>query len=594
MIRNSTVTLYKFIYGILITGLVYLGGCSGNNKYANDLKMMNSKFGNFKTLFIEELWKLYPVWATTVGYHKSDSLLNIPDDDFRKSELDFAKRTEDTLKTFKFNMLDASNKTDYRIIINFIDGVRFNSRELKPYQWDPSYYNLGDALFYIMDNHKVALEQRLRTISCRLAKIPAYFQAAKRNIRKPTREHTQLAIDQGDGMLSFFTSAFPDSLKKSKLNEAEVREFNRNANKAQKAIEGYLSWLRNMMANTDSTGFRSFRIGKELYNKKFLIDIDSRYSAAEIYQKAMERKGFLHVEMGELADRLWKKYLPTVVPQADTLKKIKMLIDTISTHHCKRNEFLQTIERQLPELVKFITTHHLIDLDSTKPLKVRVTPAYQAGVAGAGINAPGPYDSGAVTYYNVTPLDKYDSANAESYLREYNDYVLQILNIHEAIPGHYTQLIYANRSPSMIKSIFGNNAMIEGWACYGERMMIEQGYNDCPEMKLFYDKWNLREVCNYLLDYNIQCNNWTKEQGMDLLLREGFQTTAQAEEKWKRATLTQVQLACYFTGLTEIYELREETKQKSGAKFNLKKFHEDFLSYGSAPVKEIRQLMLQN
>jgi len=556
--------------------------------------MINQNFDQFKNQFVEDMWKVYPVWATSVGYHKYDSVLVIPTEASRNNELKFAQQTEDGLKTFKFDSLNANEKTDYRMIINFIDGTRFNINEFKSYQWDPSMYNVGDALFYIMDNKKAPLEERLKNLSQRLANVPAYFEAAKLNIKRPTREHTQLAIDQGNGSLYFFKSVFPDSLKKSKLSEAEVKQFSRHAALAQQAIEGYVKWLQDNVMSHDSTYFRSFRIGKELYDKKFLIDIDSRWTADEIYQKALDRKNFLHKDMDKLTDQLWSKYLPTVKAPDDTLVKIKMLIDTISANHCGRDEFMETIEKQLPELTTFINTNHIIDLDSTKPLKVRKTPEYMAGVAGAGINAPGPYDKDAATYYNVTPLTAYTPEQAESYLREYNHYVLQILNIHEAIPGHYTQLIYANRSPSIIKALFGNNAMIEGWACYVERMMIEQGYNASPEMQLFYDKWNLRETCNFLLDHNIQCNNWTKDQVMDLLVKEAFQQQAESEEKWKRATLSQVQLACYFTGVTEIYDLREELKQKLGTKFDLKKFHEDFLSYGSAPVKEIRVLMLQS
>ena len=135
--------------------------------------------------------------------------------------------------------------------------------------------------------------------------------------------------------------------------------------------------------------------------------------------------------------------------------------------------------------------------------------------------------------------------------------------------------------------------MVEGWACYVERMMMEEGYNTSPEMQLFYDKWNLREACNFILDYNVHCSKWSEEQAMDLLVKEAFQQTAEAKEKWKRVSLTQVQLTSYFTGLTEIYELREEAKKKQGAQFNLKKFHEQFLSYGSAPVKEIREMMVR-
>lgn len=277
----------------------------------------------------------------------------------------------------------------------------------------------------------------------------------------------------------------------------------------------------------------------------------------------------------------------------DTLVAIRAMIDKLSEKHCNRDSFMVTIERQLPELVQFINDKKLITLDPTKPLKVRKTPEYMAGVAGASINSPGPYDKDGNTYYNVTPLTNYTPEKAESYLREYNDYVLQILNIHEAIPGHYVQLIYANRTPSKIKAVFGNGAMIEGWACYVERMMIEAGYHQSPEMQLFYDKWNLREACNFLLDYNVQANGWSEKQVLDLLVNEGFQQSAEASEKYKRATLSQVQLASYFSGQTEILELRDEMKKKLGAQFDLKAFHEQFLSYGSAPVKEIRALMVK-
>ena len=177
-------------------------------------------------------------------------------------------------------------------------------------------------------------------------------------------------------------------------------------------------------------------------------------------------------------------------------------------------------------------------------------------------------------------------------MREYNDYILQILNIHEAVPGHYTQLVYSNQSPSIIKSILGNGAMIEGWAVYAERMMLESGYKNSDEMWLMYYKFHLRATCNTILDISVHTRNMTKEQAISLLIKEGFQQQAEADGKWKRATLSQVQLCSYYTGFNEIYELRDILKKKEEAQFNLKAFHEKFLSYGSAPVKYIKELML--
>lgn len=142
---------------------------------------------------------------------------------------------------------------------------------------------------------------------------------------------------------------------------------------------------------------------------------------------------------------------------------------------------------------------------------------------------------------------------------------MQILNIHEAIPGHYTQLVYSNQSPSIIKALFGNGAMIEGWAVYAERMMLESGYKNSDEMWLMYYKWNLRTTCNAILDYSVHTDNMNKEQAMYLLITEAFQQQAEADGKWKRVTLSQVQLCSYFTGYTEIYDFRERLKKRKMA-----------------------------
>jgi uncharacterized protein (DUF885 family) len=585
-----------YILGIALFSLVSCKnkvqtGCGGCDTKTDSTAV--AQFENFKTNFVEELWQTYPGWATGLGYHKYDSVLLIPDANERLAELAFANKIDSALARFNFNSLDANNKTDYRLIQNFAEGIRFNINEFKSYEWNPADYNIAGAIADVIDYKQKPLNERLLAISAKLKVVPAYYKVAQQNIKQPTREYVELAIMQNSGAFYFFNTVFVDSLKNATLSAAEVATFKANAAGAKKAVEEYIAWLKTTYPLTDSTKFRSFRIGKQLYAKKFLLDVQSKYTADEMYAKAEARKTYLHAEMKKLADELWPKYFGKVAPpdSGNGLAKVQMLINKISEQHCRRDDFLSTIEKQLPELTAFINARSIIDLDSTKPLKVRKTPDYADGVAGASINSPGPYDKAAVTYYNVTPLTGYSAAEAESYLREYNNYVLQILNIHEAIPGHYTQGIYANRSPSIIKTILGNGATVEGWACYVERMMIEEGYNPSPEMTLFYYKWNLRETCNFILDYNVQCNNWSREQVNDLLVNQAFQQSKEASGKWQRVTLSQVQLTTYFTGLTEIYELRDALMKSKGKDFSLKQFHENFLSFGSAPVKEIAGLM---
>jgi uncharacterized protein (DUF885 family) len=278
---------------------------------------------------------------------------------------------------------------------------------------------------------------------------------------------------------------------------------------------------------------------------------------------------------------------------ADRLVLIRAVIDELSKRHARREEFVEVVRRQIPQLEAFVREKDLVDQDPTRPLLVRETPHYMRGVAGASISAPGPLNPTANTYYNVTPLDDSTPEEAESFLREYNDWTLQILNIHEAIPGHYTQLMHANKSKSLVKSVFANGSMIEGWAVFGEKMMLDAGYDGgSPEIRLAWMKWNLRTVMNTILDYEIQTKDLQREAAMRLMTREAFQQEAEATEKWRRATLTQVQLTSYFNGYAEITALRDEMRAKQGSAFTVKGFNNQFLSYGNAPVRLIRELML--
>ena len=135
--------------------------------------------------------------------------------------------------------------------------------------------------------------------------------------------------------------------------------------------------------------------------------------------------------------------------------------------------------------------------------------------------------------------------------------------------------------------------MIEGWAVYSERMMLEEGYGSFePELWLMYYKWNLRVITNTILDYEIHNKNISKEQGLALMMDGAFQQQAEAEGKWHRASISQVQLTSYYSGYRDIYDLRTEYKTMKGSEYNVKDFHDKFLSFGSAPVKFIRQLMI--
>jgi uncharacterized protein (DUF885 family) len=410
-------------------------------------------------------------------------------------------------------------------------------------------------------------------------------------------QHTELAVTQSRGTLNLFGESLRDRVEASTLEDAEKSRFEQARQNAVLTVEGFIAELQGILASIENDGEpRDFRIGAELYEDKFRYDIQSGFSAHELYQRAVAEKNRLHNDMDLIAQQLWSKYFADRPMPEDRLERIGQLIDHLSNQHVAREDFISEIERQIPLLAAFVDEYDLLDQDPTRPLVVRETPEYMRGSgAGASISAPGPFNPSADTYYNVTPLDDYTDEQAASYLREYNHWVLQILNIHEAIPGHYTQLVHGNKSDGLIKSLLRNGAMIEGWAVYSERMMLEEGWGDQePEMWLMYGKWNLRVVTNALMDYAVQVLGMTQDEAMDMMLREAFQEQTEAENKWRRITLSQVQLTSYFTGYAEIYDFRERMKAQQGTDFDLKSFHNQFLSYGNAPVPAIIDLMQSN
>ncbi len=546
-------------------------------------------FNRYEAHFLDELWKLNPDWATSVGYHKYDSLLLIPNKQTREKLLTFTKVQMDSLGKFNPNNFLESNKMDFAMMQNQLAEIQWKIQTLKDYEWDPNSYNVIGTFATILNEHYEPLAKRLNSFYEKMAFIPAYYKEAEKQIKNPVVELTNLAIEQHLGGIGVIEKDFADSLKKTNIPETQKKLMLDRAKLSADAIKEYTEYLKNLKNDHP----RSFRLGKELYDDKYKFEIQSSLTAQQIYNAAVERKKYLHHEMTKFSKQLWPKYFGTKPMPADSLDLISQVIDTLSAKHVAPDEFQEAIEKQIPILTAFVKSKDLLTMDPSKPLVVRKEPGYMAGVAGASMSSPGPYDKGGNSYYNVGSLAGWSPERAESYLREYNQYILQILSIHEAIPGHYVQLIYANKSPSLIKAIFGNGAMVEGWAVYSEQMMIDNGYGDnSPEMLLMWYKWHLRSVCNTILDYSVHSMNMPKQQAITLLTHEAFQQQAEAEGKWKRVSVTSVQLDSYYTGFKEIMDLREEWKKKMGDKYKLKDFNEKFLSYGSAPVKLIRDAML--
>ncbi|MBY5991102.1 DUF885 domain-containing protein [Ferrimonas balearica] len=586
---------------IAVAGLVALGlsACQSAQPVAVEpppclAQCQAEQFQQLSQQMIDDLWRLSPTWALYSGVYDYADQLVIPDAEARQRQLAFVAKWRQALAAYDSKPLTGNARTDKALLENLLDSMEWEVTRFKAWQWNPAQYNVAGPFARLMNEEYAELDTRLKAVLGRMANVGRYYAAARDNIDNPTLEHTQLAILQNQGGLSVFNETMLEKARASGLSDAEKALFEKRYLETRQAILSFVGHLEQLERQLKAEGARSFRIGETLYEEKFALDIQSGMTAKQLYEKALADRAQAQKQMLSITEQLWPKYFAGQPMPSDNQQAVRQLIDHLSARHVKREDFVAEVKAQIPELEAFVRQQDLITLDPNKPLVVRETPPYMRGFAGASISAPGPFDKEANTYYNVTPLDGMTDEQAESYLREYNHWILQILNIHEAIPGHYTQLVYSNESPSLVKALFGNGAMVEGWAVYAERMMLEEGYGDFEmELWLMYWKWNLRVITNTIIDYEIQVLGADEATVMDHLVNGAFQQQEEAAQKWRRATLSQVQLTSYYAGFREIYDFREDYKQVKGGEFDLKAFHERFLSYGSAPVKYVRALMLE-
>lgn len=513
-------------------------------------------FDVLSNAFLSAYWKAMPDAAIEAGRFDDADVQQIPNQATRQRTLRFASDWLRRLATVDAEALDAPRRADLGLMRNELESIRWKLSTFRSDAWNPANVNMSGTLDAILNTDYAPKEQRLRAIMKRLASGPAYYQAGLASIDRPTREHTALALTQLPGALTLLDE-IGQAVETSGLRAAEKKIFAVRLQQNRVAINTFIASLQRLSAHFDDSTTRSFRIGKVMHDAKFGYEIQSGFTAQQSYERALVAKEESLQRMAQLTEMLWPKYMPTIPMPAGRSQRIKQLIDKLSENHIARDALFAEVRREIPLLEQWVTSHDLVSMDASKPLIVRETPAYQRGVAGASIDAPGPFQAKRATYYNVTPIDGETPQQAESFLREYNTWILQLLNIHEAIPGHYVQLIHANRSPSIIKTVFGNGAMIEGWAVYGERMMLDSGYGgNTPEMWLMYSKWHLRSICNTILDYSVQVLGMSEAEAKALMIEDAFQSGNEAAGKWRRLQVTSVQLTSYLTGYSEIMALR--------------------------------------
>jgi uncharacterized protein (DUF885 family) len=419
------------------------------------------------------------------------------------------------------------------------------------------------------------------------------LEQAQANLKEPSEINTNTAIRQNKGTIDLIKNELSKVLEETPdLKDSLIAESER----VTSALEDYQKFLENDLLPR-SKG--DFRLGKELYEKELKYTLQSDLSSDEIVKRAEEEFTRVRKRMYDIAQSLHDKLFPTHKHKesGEQLESviIKEVLDEIAKDHPQKDELLAVCRQIMKDLVDFVREKDLVDLSGINPLEVDWEPEFSRGVAIGGLDASGPLDKNQKSFYRISPIpEDWTKEEVESYLREYNNYMLRDLSIHEAMPGHYVQGFYANQYPSLVSSIFGNGPFIEGWAVYSERMMVNAGYmNFDPRFELQQLKMYLRAVINAILDAKIHAGDMTKEEAIKLMTEGGFQEISEAEGKWVRALLTSTQLSTYFVGIQEILDLEKDYKEKMGDNFSQKEFNQKLLSHGAPPVRFLRETILE-
>ncbi len=603
----STMQLLPIAAYILISSTLMAQTSNSSNE-------ANAKFAKLSEEFIHETLVLSPSSASQAGYHqhvdskggKTIALDALLDDvsaagvsEQRRVYARFRERFRSETPLASLGVEDAA---DWQLIDDQIALSLLEIDRIQNYKHNPTVYVelLGSALFQPLTDDYAPEDVRLHHILSRMAATPRFLDQARSQLIDADPIFIKVAIEENDGNIDLIQSTIAAAIPaRSKLKA----EFDQAAPPAIEALKNFSRWLQDDLAKRKTD--RTWRLGKELYAEKFRLVMEIPVTPDQVLADAERELKKTRAEMLQIALPLHKQYFPdhddhaTLGPQERENKVIGEVLRRISDDRPKRDDLMQTVKDDLAGIQQFIVDKKIVSLKSRDNLKVIPTPPFMRGIYSvAGFHGAPPLDPNAEAQYWITPIDpKMPEDKAESKLREYNNWVLKWLTIHEALPGHYVQAEHANEiqpvTRRLVRGLYGNGAYVEGWAEYIAQVMMEQGFADGdPRYRISYLKVWLRATGNTILDVRMQTMNMTDDQAMSFMMNDAFQTRAEAEGKLQRAKLSSTQLPTYFVGTTEWWRLRRAYEAARGKDFTLAEFHDRALDVGELPVPWLGKILL--
>ncbi|MGC2110442.1 MAG: DUF885 domain-containing protein [Candidatus Korobacteraceae bacterium] len=575
---------------------------------------VNQKFSQMTDQFVKESLALSPVNASQAGYHQHvdpktgktvdlDAQLDDVSPQGMAAQQNFYREWRQRFQTeTPIKLLNAQDSADYRLIDDQIALNLLEFEKIQNYKHNPTVYVelLGNGLFLPLTQEYASKEVRVGDVISRIGQIPRFLDQAKSELTDADPIFISTAIGENQGNLNLVDSVAAEIPAGSPLKA----QYDNVAPAAKKALNDFNTWMTSDLAKRPTNG-RTWRLGAEWYAPKFHYVMETSIQPDQLLADAEAELKKTRAEMLQIALPLYKQMYPgqsdysDLPPEERENKIISAVLNKISDEHPQRDQLMAAVEADLEGIKQFIREKKIVTLSSRDNLKVIPTPEFERGIYSvAGFHGAPPLEPTAEAQYWVTPIDpKMPEAKAESKLREYNNYALKWLTIHEALPGHYVQAEHADdvQPPTrrVLRNLFGNGPYVEGWAEYGADVMTQEGYLDfSPKFRLVREKISLRAMANTILDIRLQTMNMTDQQALDLMTNECFQTQAEADGKLVRAKLSSTQLPTYFLGTRQWWALRKKYQAAKGDKFTLEEFHDRALDQGPLPIEYLEKIIL--
>jgi uncharacterized protein (DUF885 family) len=564
--------------------------------------------------FMKDSLALSPSSASAAGYHThldaktgKTIALDAELDDLSLESISqqrafYANWSERFHKETPASALDPEDAADWQLVDDQIGLSLLEFDRIQNYKHNPTVVVelIGNALFLPLTQNYAAHDVRVGHVLARVGQIPRLLAQVQPYLSDSDPIWISTAVQENAGNIDLIEHMLAAEIPAGSPRKAE---YDAVAPPAVKALHDFSAWLQNSLAKQPSR--LTWRLGKELYDQKFALVMETPVTPAEVLASAEQDMQSVRAEMLQIALPLHAQMYPDHSDHSDLAEHdrqnliIQEVLLKISDHHPSRDQLQPTIEADLAGITKFIREKQIVSLSSRDNLRVIPTPPFERGIYSvAGFHSAPPLEPQAEAQYWVTPIDpQMPEAKVESKLREYNDFTLQWLSIHEALPGHYIQFEHLNNiQPErrrLLRSLYANGAYVEGWAEYIAQVMMDEGFLDNdPRFRMVMRKIRLRVISNAILDIKMHTINMTDQEAMDLMTKESFQTQAEADGKLQRAKLSSTQLPTYYVGIREWFALRQKYQAAAGKNFNLLKFHDLVLDEGPLPVPVVEKLVM--